>query len=214
MLSRKLMTAVSRGAQFVAYTSSSTDFAGSLLFTSAPTGTKSNDLLVAVMYSPAAATWTGASGWTERVDQGVAPSLRVATLQVGATVPSLISFSYTGGSSDVGGIMLCIRGGVWDSISAISTRTGDGSLAVGGVTSAGGVIIAAAAAASGSPGGAAFTTPSGMTNTATIFGGSSADGAIAAWYQSVVPGATGTRTTTISNSNAGANAGVLISIGG
>ena len=214
MLARRLMTAVSRGAQFVAYTSSSNSFFGSLLFTGAPTGTKSNDLLVAVMYTPPAATWTGASGWTERVDQGVAPSLRVATLQVGTNVPSTFTFSYTGGSSYAAGIMLCIRGGVWDSISAISTLTGDGSLAVGGVTSAGGILIAAAAAADSISPGGAFTTPSGMTNTATVNGGGTGNGAIAAWYQSVVPGATGTRTTTISNSNAGANAGVLISIGG
>ena len=209
MLSRRLMTAVSRGAQFVAY-SLSTSSTLSTLTIPTPTGTQPNDILVAVMFCQDAVTWTGASGWTERVDQGVAPSLRVATLQVGATPASSYLFSHTGSSTDTGGIILCIRRGVWDTISAVSTRAGNGSLAVGGVTSAGGIIIAAAACDVATP---FFTTPSGMTDTGTDYPAGN-NGGITAWYQSVAPGATGTRTTTISNSPSGVNAGVLISIGG
>jgi len=90
-----------------------------------PSGTANGDLLVAVMFSSGsgAQTWTGATGWTEAIDQNTAPNLRIAYKTAGSSEGSSYTFTATGGTA-FSGAMICIRNGVWDTVGTITTTTG------------------------------------------------------------------------------------------
>lgn len=209
MLSRRLMTAVSRGAQLVSAASGGGVFSASLTITK-PSGLRSGDVLVAIMAvggTAGATTWTGATGWTERVDQGAEPSLRVATLTAGGSEPASYTFTASRSATNLFGIILCVRNAQWDVIGSIATQYGAGALAIGGVTSAGGVLIAAVASYAGTP--PTHSTPTGMLLAATEAG--FFQGGISAFFQDVQVGATGTRTSTVGGAAADTG-GVLIGL--
>jgi len=81
-----------RTPEFVA-ASSTNPVTTSSITVNKPAGTQQGDLMIAVMSASVNATFTGATGWTEVVDQAVSPSLRVAYRYAGATEGSSYSFT-------------------------------------------------------------------------------------------------------------------------
>ena len=160
-----------------------------------PTGMLTGDILVALLAAEDAATWAGPGSftWTIVANQGVAPSLCVMVRTVAAGENASATFTH-GVSTDNVGQIHCIRGVQYDAIGTIATRTDNGDLVIGGITSNGGLIFAASAT-SGDPF-AAHSTPSGMlmidnTNNSNGVG-------LTSFRQRVDTGATGTRTSTVS----------------
>lgn len=190
--------------QFVAYAASTTSGSATSLVIPKPTGVAQGDLLVAVM-SGGAVTWTGDTSWSERIDQGADPSLRVATLEAGGSEPA--SYTFTASSSAVVvGQILAFRFATYDTIGSIATITGDGDLVMSQITMIGGFLVAGVVS-NGQPS-RTHTTPAGMTLTEQKFNDSSS---ISCFYQVLAGGATGSRTSTMAGGGGG-NAGVLASI--
>ena len=209
MLSRSLMMATGRGPQFVSY-AAGTNVSSTSLTINRPLSLVSGDMLVAIMGSAQASpgvTWTGAAGWLERLDQGAPPSLRIATLTAGGSEPS--SYTFTASVAAVTfGIILCTRNTQWDVLGSIATLSSSGNLTMTGVTSAGGILIAAVASDDGAP--VAHSTPAGMQVTTTEIPATNIGG-ISAFYGNVLAGATGTRTSAISN-NSNESSGILLGL--
>lgn len=209
MLARNLMMAVGGGPRFVSY-SSATSFTTSLTIAK-PAGLVSGDMLVAIMSATSvggAISWTGDTGWTERVEQGAVPSLRVATLTAGGSEPANYTFTASS-TTDVQGIILLARGAQWDTIGSVYADGGGGTVVAPSITSAGGLLLAAIAAGIDVGGPTTVSTPTGMSATTT----QSFAGAIAMFYQSVLSGSTGSRTSSIDDGGSGGiNSGVLISL--
>lgn len=205
---------ISRQSPLVSYqTGNNASGLGSLPITK-PTGTASGDLLLGVMSvsnGAGGATWTGDTGWTEAIDQGAEPSLRVAYKTAGGSEGASYSFTSSLTQAEFG-LVLCLRGVTWDVIGAsVTTLTGNGDLVISGVTSGagadGGWLLACVASAdTGSP---THSTPSGMTLIATHTDASGRR--ISVFMQDISAGATGTRTTTIGGT-AGANGGILVGL--
>ena len=175
-----------------------------------PAGVVSGDLLVAVMVGTQADfTWTGDTGWTEVYDQGVKPNLRVAYKAV--TGSEGASFTFTASvSAELVGQILAFRAASYDQIGSVATRTGNGDLAMTGITAVDGLIIAAAGTAEDIT--TTYSVPSGMTLVAK----SRIDNtgaSVVTWYQFVGSGATGNKTTTISTVGViDPSAGILIGV--
>ena len=171
-----------------------------------PTGTIDGDIMVAVMHGGNGGTWTGDTGWTEVIDQGVTPNLRAA-YKVASSEGSSYTFTYSGSGSERG-FIATFRGYQYDTASAsVTLLNGDGTLAITGITAAGGILIAAYALTNGA--GLGATTPSGMTSMVSDLSGSSG---MAAFWQEVAAGATGTRSSNITGTNPVNNGGILIAI--
>lgn len=205
MLARSLLMATTKGPQFVSYTAGVSN--NTLTVTvNKPAGTIAGDVLVAVMGLGGdlnADTWTGDTGWTERVSAASAPYLRVATLTAGASEPSSYTFTLVTVAPQVPGmfgIILCTRNTQWDVIGSIY----NGSPVVApGITAAGGLLIAAVADYYALP--PSHSTPAGMNATTTK--NSANGGGISAFYVNVLAGATGSRTSTGTGTQ-----GVLLSL--
>ncbi len=175
-----------------------------------PAGVVSGDLLVAVMTGTQADfTWTGDTGWTEVYDQGVKPNIRVAYKAV--TGSEGASFTFTASvAAELVGQILAFRAASYDQIGSAVTRTGNGALAMPGITAVEGLIIAAAGTAEDVT--TTYSVPSSMTLVAKSKI-ENTGASVVTWYQFVGPGATGDKTSTISTVGAGdPSAGLLIGI--
>ncbi len=189
---------------------SSTDTAGAsstTLTITKPSGVQEGDLLLAVMCGRGAGggeTWTGDTGWTEVVDQGVWPILRVAWKIAGASEPA--SYSFTCSSSrQLGGGILRIARGAFDTIGAIGTSTTTAAVVAPAITATGALLIGFFVNDGKN---ISFTTPAGMTAQFSDSDGN--EPGFACFSERIAAGSTGTRSSTPS---ASANhAGVLVSI--
>jgi hypothetical protein len=109
--------------EFVALSTATID--STTLTINKPTGTVQGDLLIAIVFADPNATWTGDTGWTEVVDQGTAPSLRVAYKVAGASEASSYTF-ISSASGLIGGAILTYKNALYDTIGAIQTGTSGG----------------------------------------------------------------------------------------
>jgi hypothetical protein len=105
--------------------------ASSPLVINRPTGTVSGDLLISVMFANGAGTWTGDTGWTEVLDSGLSPSLRVAYKVAGSSEPASYSYVFSNGTPELGGYILAYRNAVYDLIGTETRATSSTSTAVG-----------------------------------------------------------------------------------
>ncbi len=191
------------------YITGTANFSASLIINK-PVGTVSGDFLIGTMASQSGGTWTGASGWTERIDQGVAPTGRAATLMAGGSEPS--SYTFTDSSLSVSvGMIMCFRGLQYDTIGgAADTLTGDGTLNITGITSAGGIIVALVWSNQAS-GSIAHSTPAGFAKVATAISSPNTYVGVSAFYKRVNAGATGGISINITGTT-GENAGILLGL--
>ena len=189
---------------------SSTDTAGSnssTLTITKPSGVQPGDLLLAVMCGSGPGggeSWTGDTGWTEVVDQGVWPILRVAWKIAGASEPASYSFTCSN-SRRLGGGILRIARGAFDTIGAIGTSSTTAAVVAPAITSAGGLLVGFFGNDNKD---ISFTTPTGM-----IAQFSDSDGnepSFACFSERIAAGSTGTRSSTPSDT--ANHAGALISI--
>ena len=86
---------------------------------SKPTGTENGDLMIALCASGAPRTWTGDTGWTEVIDQGTAPSIRVAYKVAGGSEPANYTFTLNS-SNNASGVIATFRRAAYDTIGTIS----------------------------------------------------------------------------------------------
>lgn len=177
-----------------------------------PSGVVSGDTLVAIV-AGGGVTWTGDTGWTEAIDQGALPGIRVAYKTAGGSEGA--SYTFTGSSSSTKfGIILCYRGVSWDVIGAsVTTLTGDGALAISGVTSGAGTDdgVLLAAVASFDTVTATHSVPSGMRLIAS-HRESVNNRLLSIFAQTISGGATGTRSSTIGGGTSSDNGGILIGL--
>lgn len=177
-----------------------------------PSGVVSGDLLIAIVLG-GNGTWTGDTGWTEAIDQGATPGIRVAYKVAGGSEGA--SYTFTGSASGVKfGIILCYRGVSWDVIGAsVTTLTGDGTLAISGVTSGAGtddgVLLAVVATIEAVT--STHSVPSGMRLIAS-HRESVSNRLLSIFAQTISGGATGTRSSTIGGGTTGDNGGILIGL--
>ena len=176
---------------------------------SKPTGVQQGDLLIALCITSNDRSWTGDTGWTEVVDQGVKPSLRVAYLVAGASEPSSYTFTISNNSS-ASGVIAAFRYAAYDTIGSIATGSASGVQTASAITlsSASSAILAFFAHDGSSR---TWSNPtSGLISTA-----SDSDAASSSWalYRqlNLSSGSTGTRSATCSSS-AGSFACILVGI--
>lgn len=175
-----------------------------------PTGVVVGDELLAIMISSNdTVTFTGDSGWSEIIDHGGTPSLRLARLIAGGSEP--LSYTFTASSSvTCVGHIIALRGVSYDTAAgAVTGKTGDGFLNIAGITAAGGIIIAAVATNQTATS-IAHSTPTGMTKIATTIKSGSGQPGLSTFWQNVGAGATGTRTSSLTNGTV-ESAGILVS---
>lgn len=87
-----------------------------------PSGTVEGDLMFAFMGNATSATWTGDTSWTEILDQGAKPSIRIAYKVAGASEGSSYTFTSSVSSNIAGGI-ITYRYAAYDAIGTITTGT-------------------------------------------------------------------------------------------
>lgn len=165
-----------------------------------PAGVVAGHLLIAVMATPASAgprTWTGDAGWNERVDQGVVPNLRIATLVAGASEPASYTFTVSGTGLNLGAFILAFERASFDVIGAIGTSTAPTNCIAPSINSSLPGLMLGIFMGSTAP----WTTPAGMTLLVAPAG-------IYVFSQFTNIGASGTRTSTPSGAND--TAGVLL----
>ena len=180
---------------------------GTSLTINKPTGTVDGDIMVAVMSGGNAGAWTGDTGWTEILDQGATPNIRAA-YKVASGEGASYTFSHPASGGNYG-FLATFRGLQYDTVSAsASTQTGDGTLAVTGITAAGGVLIAAYAITNAFNG-SSSSTPGGMISLASS--GTGLGEGIFGYWQEVAAGATGTRSSSL-GTDMGQGAGILIAL--
>lgn len=173
--------------QYIGIASYGSDTATTTITINKPTGTVEGDLMIAVMVSDEARTWTGDTDWTEVRDG--AP--RIAYKVAGASEPS--SYTFTCALSRRSrGVILTYRNAVYDTIGAVDTSS---PYSPAGITMSDtgrliGVICKSDTA------GTTFTLPSSMTSrtNSTIV-----TPRIAIGDEAVSAGATGSRTFTSSS---------------
>lgn len=127
-------------ATFIASASTQNGATGSSLVINKPTGTTTNDLMVAIMASDGnkASTWTGDTGWTEVADQGTVttPQIRIAYKVATASEGASYTFTASTGANLLSGSILTYRGASYDAIGSFVTGSAAGSLTPTGPTAA------------------------------------------------------------------------------
>lgn len=192
--------------EFIASASTQNTTIGASLVIAKPTGTVEGDLMVAVMAATVTATWTGDTGWLERADLSVSPSLRIATKTAGASEPSSYTFTVSNSSTTAAGCILTYRYAEYDTIAgAFTTAANPLVLSSASPSLSQGVLIAAGARVATS---VTLGTPTSMTARVTD------NNATAPSYivcdQVVAKGPTGTRSmSTGSTTNV---AGIMLAI--
>ena len=200
----------------VSSTAGSTN-SGTSLIINRPADWQIGDVFVAVMAtrpsSSAARTWTGASGWTEHIDQNAKPSnMRVATLTAAGGEPSSYTFTCSG-SEELIGQIICVRGYSYDVVGAsVATLSDVGNVAMTGVTLAGGLLFAAVVSEVAIASYPTIDPPSGMT----LVRQTSANFVrLATFYKAQGAGATGTVNSAVTPDGASAqSAGILVGVTG
>jgi hypothetical protein len=189
---------------FVNYASTQNAGTDTTVVVAKPTNTAAGDLMVSVCgVANGTSTWTGDAGWTEVIDQNSPPDLRVAYLRAGASEGSSYTFTSSDSTHTKSGAIFTYRNAGYDTIGAIAT--GSPTCVAPSITVAqDGSILLALFTSIGA--GGTFTAPTGMTLLASDTDGTSPSWAV--YYQEVLAGATGTRTSTVSS----LTAGVLISL--
>lgn len=177
---------------------------------SVPSSGNTGDFLVTLCCAENAAgvTWTDAvGGYTERVDQGSQPSLRISTKTDGGseTVPSCNSSA--GADTVLTMYQFRFRGGNYDTIGSIATTASDGTLTLPAITSAGGLVLAIVVAKAG----VTVSTPTGFTQIVNENVNEVSTGMRVAVFSkpAFYAGSTGTVDTTIASID-GTAAGVLL----
>lgn len=177
------------------------------LVLSRPSGVQIGDLLVALMANGVHDTWTGDTGWTEQLDSGVLPGMRLATKVAGASEASSYTFTTSGGPSQ-SGIILAYRNAAFDLVGSVVNDNRGGSFSAPSITmTADGMLLGFFAIARPE---VSFTAPSGMALLASDT--DTGNPSFAVFAQESAIGATGTRSTT--PSLGGSAGGVLIGIKG
>jgi hypothetical protein len=173
---------------------------GTTLTVGKPTGVLDGDILFAFMNGTNGDfTWTGDSGWTESIDQGVLPSFRVA-YKVASSEGASYNFTVSG-SAVTRGIIIAFRAAALDIIgdlSAVSHPTVTAASIT--VTDDNSILMACFSTSGGEP---VPSAPAGMT-------GIDVYSSLAVFYQVVNSGATGDKVSTVADvSN---SVGILISV--
>lgn len=206
-LSRALLMGASakKTLEYLAFTSNTVS--SSTLTINKPSGVSSGDLMVAIVFSENNATWTGDTDWSEVVDQGAGPSLRVAHKTAGGSEPASYSFT-SSANSNLGGVIIAYRNAAYDTVGTIATGTDGGVQVANAITlsQSGSTVIAAFARAQTT----SWSSPSSgldLINTQT-----SVRPAWAIYHDMDLPsGSTGTKQATPANTS-GALACVLVGI--
>lgn len=107
---------------FITSASTQNTVSGGALIINKPTGTVENDLMIGFMFNPGAnTTWTGDTGWTEVVDQGSRPSLRIVYKVATASEGSSYTFTSANTANIIAGSILTYRNASYDAIGTITT---------------------------------------------------------------------------------------------
>lgn len=104
--------------EFVALSTATTS--STTLTINKPTGTTQGNLLIAIVFADPNVTWSGDTGWTEVVDQGSGPSIRVAYKVAGASEASNYTFT-SSASGLIGGAIFTYKNALYDTVGAIQT---------------------------------------------------------------------------------------------
>lgn len=196
---------------YVANASTQNGAAGTTLVINKPTGTTTNDLMVAFASTNRAAgsavTWTPPAGWTEALDQGTSPGIMVAYKTANASEGSSYTFTASG-SFLLAGTIITYRGAAWDTAGSIVGATGTNYLICSAITpsSARNIVIAYGTTITAS---ITLTAPVGFTTRVT-----NSDATAPSWVLADIgwPNAsTGTRTIVMSGTPV-APGGVMVSI--
>lgn len=182
---------------YVASAQTQTSSTGTTLVINKPAGTQQGDLMISfVVAVNKSGTWTGGTGWTEVIDQGVDPSLRVAYLVAGASEPSSYTFAFNA-LTTFSGVIATFRNAAYDTVGTISTT------ASGGLQTAPQITLSTSSSAIlaffENTNLAGWTNPTpGLVSTATDSDGNSPSWAL---YRelNLSSGATGTRSATCSS---------------
>lgn len=164
---------------------------------SKPTGTQQGDLLIGLCAAATGRTWTGDTDWTEVIDQGSAPSIRVAYKIAGASEPASYTFSLSS-ATNASGVIVTFRNAAYDTVGTIRTTASSSVQTAPAITlsSSSSAILALFAHDIGSR---TWSSPtSGLVSTATD---SDANNPSWALYRelNLSSGSTGTRSSTVSN---------------
>jgi hypothetical protein len=197
-----MMGAAGSGAaaiEFIASAQFQTTSRTTTLAIGKPAGTQQGDLMVAFMAVNGNCTWTGDSGWTEVIDQGATPSLRVAYLVAGASEPSSYTFTFSKDESKSSGVIATFRNAAYDVVGTISTTSPSNVQTAPSITLSTGNSAILAFFASMSAGRTWSNATSGLISTATD---SDVEPPSLALYRELdLPsGSTGTRSATASGS--------------
>lgn len=204
----RMATAAADGIEFVAYATTINGSSGETLTINKPTGTVDGDLMIAVMNcmsSSGTQTWTGDTGWTEIYDQASAPTLRIA-YKVASSEGASYTFTNSYALAECGGTILAYRGAAYDVIGSVVTATGTTPIVAPSITAVGGVLLGCFADRIA---GVTFTTPSGM---ASVSSNSVVRPSFNVFSETIVAGATGTRTSTPSGGAGSITGGILLAI--
>ena len=98
-----------------------------------PTGTQAGDLLIAACAANGSVTWTGDTGWTEVVDQGVIPALRIAYLVAGASEPASYTFTLSK-NNNRSAVITAFRNAAYNTVGTISTSASSGIQTASAIT--------------------------------------------------------------------------------
>jgi len=170
---------------------------GSTVDISKPTGTQQGDLVVALCAAATGRTWTGDTGWTEVIDQGSAPSIRVAYKLAGASEPANYTFTLSA-STNASGVVVTFRNAAYDTVGTIST-TASGSIQTAPAITLSSSSSAILALFAHDVNSRTWSSPtSGLVSTATDSDGNNPSWAL---YRelNLSSGSTGTRSATCSN---------------
>ena len=179
---------------------------GQLLTINKPTGTVEGDLMIALMSAETNSTWTGDTGWTEVLDQGTNPSLRVAYKSATASEPSSYTFTNNSNTNGKSGAILTYRYAAYDVIAgAVTTNANPLVLASISPSLSQSVLIAF-----GARDGASITLGTPTSMTARVTDADSTSPSYIVCEQRVAKGPTGTRSmSTGSTTNV---AGIMLAI--
>lgn len=192
----------------IASFSANTSGPGIALSINKPTGTVSGDLLLAITACETSITWTNGTdsgNFIEVVDQGTAPSIRVAYSIAGEAEPASYRFNSNTPSQRYSGAILRIPAGAFSANGAFGTSSTASVSAPAVSLATPALLIAIFASGSGSR---TFLAPSGMELVVADIDATAPS--LSIFQQDVAAGSTGTRTSTLNGS--GANSGILIGI--
>lgn len=190
---------------FIASASTQNTSTGSTLVINKPTGTVDGDLMVAFMCCDGNRTWTGDTGWTEILDQGSTPNLRIV-YKIASSEGSTYTFT-TSASATSAGSILTYRSANYDTIGTITTGANPLIVTSVSASTTNCMLLGVATRTSSN---LTITAPGSMTTRVTDNDGTSPSYCIAE-EQLTSSGASGTRT--FSGLSGSANtAGILLTI--